>query len=201
LYYEKCPVNFGDLSKLHSRFVLYKNTLLDRRDRKIATFFFLAIGLLTVVDIIEDAIEGTTIAHVSVEALIVLFALLGAWHFWRRATSKIQGDFDNLKGQLKAALESNSQFRAENEKLYRGFVEAVEQQFEKWEMSTAESEVAFMLLKGLSVKEIAVARDSSENTVRQQSAAIYRKSKLEGRAQLAAYFLEDLFDKPEKLKQ
>jgi DNA-binding CsgD family transcriptional regulator len=180
--------------------VLYKKNLLDRRDRQIASFFFLAIGILTVVDIVEDAIEGTTIAHISVEALIVIFALLGAWHFWCRTTSKLQGDFDLLRGQLREALDSNQEFRAENEKLYRGFVEAVEQQFEKWGMSRAESEVAFMLLKGLSVKEIAVARDSSENTVRQQSAAIYRKSKLEGRAQLAAYFLDDLFERPEKSK-
>jgi hypothetical protein len=35
-------------------------------------------------------------------------------------------------------------------------------------------------------------RSRGERTVRQQALAVYRKSKLSGRASLAAYFLEDL---------
>ena len=49
-----------------------------------------------------------------------------------------------------------------------------------------------MLLKGLSHKEIAVVRDTSERTVREQSRAVYRKSGLSGRSSFAAFFLEDL---------
>ena len=48
------------------------------------------------------------------------------------------------------------------------------------------------MLKGLSHKEIARLRLTSETTVRQQAAAIYRKSGLASRAELAAFFLEDL---------
>jgi len=48
------------------------------------------------------------------------------------------------------------------------------------------------LLKGLSHREIADIRGVSERTVRQQSRALYRKAGLSGRADLAAYFLEDL---------
>ena len=53
------------------------------------------------------------------------------------------------------------------------------------------------MLKGMSLKEIAIARDTSEATVRQQAQAIYRKSGLSGRAELAAYFLESLFEEAE----
>ena len=48
-----------------------------------------------------------------------------------------------------------------------------------------------MLLKGLTFKDIAKARCKSERTVRQQAGAIYAKSSLVNRSDLAAYFLED----------
>ena len=65
-------------------------------------------------------------------------------------------------------------------------------QFERWELSPAECEVGLLLLKGLSHKEVAATRDTSERTVRQQALAVYRKAGLSGRAELAAFFLEDL---------
>jgi DNA-binding NarL/FixJ family response regulator len=53
-----------------------------------------------------------------------------------------------------------------------------------------------LLLKGLSHKEIANLRSTSEATIRQQAASIYQKSSLSGRAALSAFFLEDLLDQP-----
>lgn len=52
--------------------------------------------------------------------------------------------------------------------------------------------MALLLLKGFSHKEVAGLRGPAERTVRQQALAVYRKSNLNGRASLAAYFLEDL---------
>ena len=48
------------------------------------------------------------------------------------------------------------------------------------------------LVKGVSLKEIAAERGTGEKTVRQQASQIYAKARLENRAELAAYFLEDL---------
>jgi DNA-binding NarL/FixJ family response regulator len=48
------------------------------------------------------------------------------------------------------------------------------------------------MLKGLSHKEIAAARATTETTIRQQALAIYRKSGLGNRSELSAFFLEDL---------
>ena len=59
-------------------------------------------------------------------------------------------------------------------------------------MTTAEQDVALLLLKGLSHKEIARIWRTGEATIRQQAAAIYAKSSLGGRAALAAFFLEDV---------
>ncbi|MCL4866883.1 MAG: helix-turn-helix domain-containing protein, partial [Gemmatimonadales bacterium] len=53
-------------------------------------------------------------------------------------------------------------------------------------------EVALMLLKGFSLAQIARLSDRSERTVRQHAIAVYRKSGLAGRAELAGFFLGDL---------
>lgn len=47
-------------------------------------------------------------------------------------------------------------------------------------------------MKGRSHKQIAYATGRSERTVRQHAVAVYQKSGLNGRAELAALFLEDL---------
>ena len=41
-------------------------------------------------------------------------------------------------------------------------------------------------------KEIAAIQEKSERTVRQHAVSVYRKSGLAGRAELSAFFLEDL---------
>ena len=61
---------------------------------------------------------------------------------------------------------------------------AIDARFQTWKLSEAEREVALLLLKGLSLREIASLRETSERTVRQQSLAVYRKAGLAGRAEL-----------------
>jgi len=61
-----------------------------------------------------------------------------------------------------------------------------------------------LLLKGFGHKEIAGLQSKSERTVRQHAIAVYRKSGLSGRAQLSAFFLEDLLlpaDEPDDAPQ
>ncbi len=72
----------------------------------------------------------------------------------------------------------------------------IRRQFEAWSLTPAEQEIGLFLLKGLSHKEIANLRNTSEATIRQQAASIYQKSNLSGRAALSAFFLEDLLGQP-----
>ena len=69
----------------------------------------------------------------------------------------------------------------------------MDRQFQEWGMTAAEREVGLLILKGLSHKEIAALRATTEATVRQQAQAIYRKANLPGKTAFSAYFLEDLF--------
>ncbi|WP_235185234.1 LuxR C-terminal-related transcriptional regulator [Cupriavidus sp. SK-3] len=66
------------------------------------------------------------------------------------------------------------------------------EQSEAWKLTPAEKDVVLLLVKGLSLEEIAGLRESRAKTVRQHAANVYAKAQLEGRHQLAAYFLEDL---------
>lgn len=69
----------------------------------------------------------------------------------------------------------------------------MEKQFEDWGMTAAEQEIGMLILKGLTHKEVASLRGTTEATVRQQAQSIYQKSNLPGKTAFSAYFLEDLF--------
>jgi DNA-binding CsgD family transcriptional regulator len=73
-----------------------------------------------------------------------------------------------------------------------GLSTEIDKQLNRWQLTEAEKEVSFLLLKGLSNKEIAGVRNTSIKTARTQTSAIYSKSGLSGRSELSAFFLEDL---------
>jgi len=93
---------------------------------------------------------------------------------------------------LELARVQGQRWRTESRELLNGLGQAIEVQFSRWNLTEAEREVALLLLKGLSHKEVATVRAVSERTVREQSRSIYSKAGLTGRAALSAFFLEDL---------
>jgi DNA-binding CsgD family transcriptional regulator len=68
----------------------------------------------------------------------------------------------------------------------------IDRQFQAWGLTAAEREVGLLLVKGYSHKEIAALTGRGERTARQHAGTVYRKAGLAGRAELAAFFLEDL---------
>jgi DNA-binding CsgD family transcriptional regulator len=104
-----------------------------------------------------------------------------------------RAEADTLASALRQAVAEGNQWRAAARVHAEGLGLAIQQQFRAWQLSASEGDVAMLMLKGLSHKEIANLRNSSSATVRQQAAAVYVKSGLASRAELAAFFLEDLF--------
>ncbi len=96
-----------------------------------------------------------------------------------------------IEGLAKAKAEGDH-WRQAAQVHVQGLGEAISAQFRTWRLTSSEADIAMLLLKGLSHKDIAAARATSEATVRQQSRAIYQKSGLGSRAELAAFFLDDL---------
>ena len=93
---------------------------------------------------------------------------------------------------LDVARIQGRQWRDETRALLKGLGEAIDRQFLTWKLSEAERQVGLLILKGLSLKEIAAVRVTSERTIRAQARSIYAKAGLSGRAALSAFFLEDL---------
>jgi DNA-binding CsgD family transcriptional regulator len=97
-----------------------------------------------------------------------------------------------LLRDLEAARADGEGWRREVQAHLDGLGAAIEKQLRAWRLTPAEGEVALLMLKGLSHKEIGTLRRTSEATVRQQARSIYEKSGLDGRASFCAFFLEDL---------
>lgn len=71
--------------------------------------------------------------------------------------------------------------------------DSIEDTLRRWELTPAEKEIALLVLKGRTNKEIAQARKTSDHTIKQQTSAIYRKSGFKSRAEMSAHFLGELF--------
>ena len=107
--------------------------------------------------------------------------------------SRLHARTEDLEGALLSATNEGREWRKHSRRFLDGLSRAIEAQFDAWNLTPAEADVAGLLLKGASLREIAGLRRTAEATIRQQAQNIYRKSGLASRSELAAYFLEDLF--------
>lgn len=81
------------------------------------------------------------------------------------------------------------------------FMDVMQEHFEQWGLTPAESDVALFSLKGMTVSEIAALRGTSNGTVKAQTNAIYRKAGVSGRPQLLSIFIDDLIEDELPLKR
>ncbi|UCG71559.1 MAG: helix-turn-helix transcriptional regulator [Chromatiales bacterium] len=137
-----------------------------------------AASLFFAYDIVADLLDDSeSTFHIVVEGLVFV-AISGVLLAELRRV-----------GRLQSAVRAE---RAKTARLTGELLAVMRSQFEAWELSPSESEVALLLIKGLSMREISAARDVKEKTVRQQATSIYAKTGCAGRHELAAYFIEDL---------
>ncbi len=146
--------------------------------RFLPTIVLASATLFFAYDIVADLLDDSESPfHILIEALVfvavsmALFAELVRVRHLRREVHRERDKTARLSGEL---------------------LEVMIRRFSGWGLSPSESDVALLLIKGLSMKEISVARQVKEKTVRQQATAIYAKSGYAGRHELAAHFIEDL---------
>ena len=169
------------------------NELIDARTRGwaiaavvVGIVLFLGIEFLeepaaTPLDVLLELLKIAPVVITSV-GVAVLF----------RVTQRQRDEHLQVIRDLEVARLQGQRWRSESRTLLNGLGEAIDAQFTRWSLTDAEREVALLLLKGLSTKEIAAVRAGSERTVREHARAIYSKAGLTGRAALSAFFLEDL---------
>ena len=156
------------------------------------------IALLMATDLTIEYLDGVSFALQSFELLIFLSALFGiAFHWWqmtsaRRRSQELNRELAAARAEVGRWSADAQRWNKEAQQVLQGLGAAIDRQFDRWGLTPAEREVALLQLKGLRHKAIAELRNTSERTVRQQALVVYRKSGLNGRSDLAAFFLEDL---------
>jgi DNA-binding CsgD family transcriptional regulator len=135
------------------------------------------VAVFFVGDVAADLVADPTSAHSILELVVVLVLVLGLW----LGIVQLRAVAERLRAQDRALATA------------RGALgDVVSDQFETWGLTPAERDVGLMALKGLDVAEIAGLRGVAEGTVRAQLTRVYAKAGVSGRAQFAAWFVEDL---------
>lgn len=147
--------------------------------------------MLVAQDLVNDYQSGGTVQHLILEGILLVFSG-GVFVMGVRQLMRARQEVTMLKGDLDRVHRENEQWRQETHQLLAGLSQKIEDQFSQWELTPAEKEVGFLLLKGISLKEIADIRQTQLKTVQQQSQSLYQKTGLASRSELAAFFLEDL---------
>jgi DNA-binding CsgD family transcriptional regulator len=155
------------------------------------TALLVAIAIWGVVDLALDRPERWLSVHVLIEVGFVLLSIGSVLYLWL-AWVQARRSLGRVRDRLAANEVERDRWKARATRLLRGLGAEIDVQFERWSLTPAERQVAMLLLKGLRHKEAASVLDRSERTMRQHAVSVYRKSGLAGRAELSAFFLEDL---------
>jgi len=143
------------------------------------------------IDLILDRPTRFLTPHVIFEVSLVLIGL-GVSAYLVRGWVRARVSLAVARRSVAERQAERDAWRAHAERALQGLGAEVARQFDAWGLSPAERETGLMLLKGFSLKQIASLTGRSERTARQHAVAVYEKSGLAGRAELAGFFLGDL---------
>ncbi|MGH7620040.1 MAG: helix-turn-helix transcriptional regulator [Gemmatimonadaceae bacterium] len=147
------------------------------------------------IDLYLDAPDPWWSAHAIYEVSLMAVELVASvllWRGWWRSRQALT----EIRHVLETHDAERAMWRATAEAALTGFARAIDERFSAWGLTPTEREIALRLLKGHSHKQVAFETGRSERTIRQHAVAIYQKSGLSGRAELSAFFLDDLLLPP-----
>jgi DNA-binding NarL/FixJ family response regulator len=154
----------------------------------------LVVGLATLDLVIEG--EGFAPADFALEILdrAITIGAMAAVAWVTFGLRELRAEHEALRADVAHAVALGREWREASQAELDDLAAAVQRQFDAWSLTRAEADIAGLMLKGVPLRDIAALRQTSETTIRQQAQAVYRKSGLSGRAELAAFFLESLFE-------
>lgn len=164
-----------------------------RRIALLALFIILTFALMVVDLIREPVFPGWGEFALDVSEKVIFMLAMGVVAWMVHSMIDLRESQAALTNNVARSLAQGDAWRAQRSREIAALGQAIHDEFRKWHLTEAEIDVAGLMLKGASQKEIALARDTTEATIRQQAQSVYRKSGLSGRTELSAYFLESLF--------
>lgn len=161
------------------------------RERTVVIIILAVVAAGAMVDVILDAPATLLSLHVLLELAIAASSVGMIVYLtarWRRSERSLA----TARERIEHVRRESEEWRQRAHAAVAGFAAAIDRQLQTWQLTPAERDVAFGLLKGLSHKRIAALTGRSERTVRQHAIAVYQKAGVAGRAELAAFFLDAL---------
>lgn len=167
-------------------------TQLPKRQFIFAIFVFFIFGT-SAYEIISEFADGETLSEMAddlVRFVLSAVVLLAVAYEYRSQQKSLQ----QLRGQLNRKIGRLSRLEPQTVEIASQYRDAMQRQFDNWQLTESEQDVVILMLKGLSFREIAQLRETREKTVRQQASTVYRKAGVASRNELAAWFFEDLLE-------
>lgn len=152
---------------------------------------FAIVVLASGADFFADLSYGADTKHIVKEAFVVLSSIV-AISMLLQGLKQQKAQIQSLRGELEKAKSPQRPPKKYVLEARQRLGNVITQQFSEWMLTNSEVEVGWLLLKGLSLKEIALLRETQEKTVRQQASSIYKKSGVDGRHAFSAWFIEDI---------
>lgn len=139
-------------------------------------------AIVFVNSVLSDAFEDVGFDWHQVSAMLALVALLAGVvfeAFYLMALLRRKASLERSVGFASSALQ-----------------DVIESHFNEWNLTGSERDVATLMVKGLSIAEIAQIRGSAEGTVKAHLNNIYRKSKARNRAEVLSNIMDAMLDRP-----
>jgi DNA-binding CsgD family transcriptional regulator len=162
------------------------------REKQFSILALLLLLLAIAFDIWEDIQEGEPAVELLKDVVVVAMVSLLLSYIYVLQPLKTKSDNRKLSRNNDAQALDLAHLWRQRKIHLEGLAIYIDAQFNAWRLTAAEKDVALMLLKGFSMREISNLRKVSERTTRQQAVTIYSKASIGGRAELSAFFLEDL---------
>ncbi len=142
-------------------------------------------------DVMKDLPKESLLLELVIEGSILLLVITSSNYIWnilhQTETSKTELERDLIDTQERA-----STWERKSKSFILEFQNHLNEQFHDWKLTKSEQEIALLLLKGRSTKDISELRCTSLGTIKNQCRSIYEKTGLSNKNELSAFFLGEL---------
>ena len=141
-------------------------------------------GFDVVADVAAHGIAG--VSYASAELIHLIFetmAVLGLGY----AVIMLRQYLRLLHVEAEASKETIHMLRG-------NFDEVLHDKFKQWRLTAAERDVTLLIIRGLSVADIAAARKTAQGTIKAQSTSIFRKVGVGSKTELMSVIIDEFLD-------